>query len=151
MFRVHTPIIRRIRCWAAALVVCPVRMVLIIQNMVATFSVDNWSPIFHPAHTVKFEVDPNYMLFPNIFHSFSFMKPMIPYCFPVSTFLFSHDRLDILYRNKISTCTSRSEEYQNKKDQSYKTSHTQANLLVQICCWYFCHLATWERKTHGLS
>jgi len=43
------------------------------------------------------------------------MKPIIPNCFPVSTFLFSHDSRDILYRNKISTCTSRSEEYQNKK------------------------------------
>ena len=41
---------------------------LIIQNMIATFSLDNWDPIFHPAHKVKFEVDPNYKLFPNIFY-----------------------------------------------------------------------------------
>jgi len=55
------------------------------------------------------------------------MIPIIPNCFPVSTFLFLYDRLDIPYRNKISTCTSRSEKYQNKKwdknDRNEK-SHT---------------------------
>jgi hypothetical protein len=33
---------------------------------VATFPIDNCGPIFQPAHKVKFEVDPNYVLFPSI-------------------------------------------------------------------------------------
>jgi len=69
---------------------------LIIQNIVATFPIDNCGPIFQPAHKVKFEVDPNYMLFPSIVYLFSFMIPVIHICFPVPTTLFSHDRLDIL-------------------------------------------------------
>jgi hypothetical protein len=43
------------------------------------------------------------------------MIPIIPNCFPVSTYLFLYDWLDILCRNKISTCTGRSEVYQNKE------------------------------------
>ena len=43
------------------------------------------------------------------------MIPVIHICFPVPTILFSHDRLNILYMKKNSTCTSISEEYQNKK------------------------------------
>ena len=84
--------------------------------MIATFPIDNCGPIFQPAHKVKFDVDPNYMLFPSIVYSFSFMIPVIHNCFRVPTSLFSRDRLDILYGKTNSTCTSsRSEEYQNKK------------------------------------
>ena len=55
-------------------------------------------------------------------------------------------------RHGISTLSSHRQLLHGRlRDQSYKTSHTQASLLVQICWRYFRHLATWERKTYGLS